>query len=565
MKILNVDDKAENLYLIESLFQGFGHQVVSAANGEEALKHARSQAFNVVVTDLLMPRMDGFQLIRELRRLEAFSRVPIIVYTATYTDAKDEALALSFGADRFLIKPAEAEVLLRVVEDAVKTRLADSSRPAAPKPGEEAVELKAYNQRLIAKLEKKMMDLEQANHALAEDIRRREQAEQERNRLEEQLRQAQKLEAIGTLAGGIAHDFNNVLAGILCASELALLDPGCSPATRGCLEQILKASRRAGELVKQILTFSRQQRIDRRLLDLALIVDDAARFLRSTIPASIALDTELPANLPPVLADPTQIHQVVANLCTNAWHALAGKPDGRIRILLEDVKVSPQLAADHPELRPLNYVRLSVIDNGCGMNEATRAKIFDPFFTTKPPGVGTGLGLSVVHGILHSYDGAILLETAPGRGSTFQLYFPALDKPAPAAAAANGPRRQGSGQQVFLVDDEESLVKMGQRMLEHLGFSATGFTDPEAALEALKTRGADIVLVDLSMPKMDGMRFAKTALAQNPNLPVVLMTGFIATYNTEQVRAQGLRDLLIKPYNLDSLSRTVNSALEAGT
>ena len=568
MKILNADDKAENLYLIETLFRGNGHDVVSVRNGREGLAALEDTRFDAVVSDLLMPVMDGFQLISEIRSRPALEQLAIIVYTATYIDARDEALALNLGADRFVVKPAEPGELLRQVEEAVRDRRAGvrsaSARAVPPSAAEQVVVLKEYNSRLIAKLEKKMVDLESANRALAEDIKRRVAAETERNRLETQLRHAQKMEAIGTMAGGIAHDFNNLLAGIMCAAELGKAEAGDPRAARQAFDEVLAASNRARDLVKQILTFSRQQPVERRALDLAGPVAETVRFLRPTLPAAIELRADLPAGLPAVLADPTQVHQVVANLCTNARHATANRSGASIRVWLEDLRLTQAQAMRQPGLRPCRYVRLSVSDNGCGMDEATRQRVFDPFFTTKPAGVGTGLGLSVVDGIMRASDGAIHLETEPGKGTTFHLYFPAVETADPAPAAAPRAVGHGSGQRIFFVDDEPLLASLGDRLLRHLGYEVSCFTSPLKALDAFKEKGADVVLVDLCMPGMDGIELGRRAMALRPGIPIVLMTGFTATLTVESIRSQGRKGLLLKPFDIESMERTIREVLSAG-
>ncbi len=562
MKILNADDNPENCYFIEALFRGHGHEVISVRNGQEALEAARAGSFDVVVSDLLMPKMDGFQLIRELRADRQLSDIPIVVYTATYTDAKDEALVYDLGADRFLIKPAEGEELLKMVEEAVRQRVNGTWRGAAARPHEDEVSaLKEHNTRLILKLEKKMKDLEEANKALKEDIERRKLAEAERDRLQEQLLQVQKMEAIGTLAGGIAHDFNNILTGILGAAELGVAQANRPQIARKLFASVLSAGIRARDLVRQILIFSRQQAVQREPLDMEVTVREALRFLRSTLPAGVRLKTDFSGPLPSVLADRTHIHQIVTNLCNNAWHAIGGRADGVIQVALQAVQVTPELAQLEPGLHPALYVCLRVTDNGCGMDAATREKAFEPFFTTKPAGLGTGLGLSVVHGILRSYDGAIALESEPGKGTTFRLYFPACQSADGETATCPAHIPRGHGQRILFVDDEPVLAEMGESLLEHLGYLAMPFTNPGQALEAYNQNGADAVLVDLSMPECDGFDFARRALAVRPRVPVILMTGFSADLTLEQVQARGLSGLLSKPYNQESLGRILHEVL----
>jgi len=265
--------------------------------------------------------------------------------------------------------------------------------------------------------------------AVARDVTEQRQAERERAALELQLRQSQKMEAVGTLAGGIAHDFNNIVGAILGNAELARQDVGAGHPALESITEINKAGRRARDLVQQILAFSRKQAFSRSVIALGTMVEEAVKLLQATLPAGVRLAAACAPDAPSVLADPTQIHQVLVNLCTNAWHAMAGRP-GNIDIRLEEVAMDAALAREHAGLRPDRYVRLTVSDTGKGMDAATKERIFEPFFTTKPVGMGTGLGLSVVHGIVQGHGGAITVESAPGTGTTFQLYFPAAG-PAP--------------------------------------------------------------------------------------------------------------------------------------
>ncbi len=562
MKILNADDNPENCYFIEALFSGHGHEVISVRNGQEALEAARAGRFDVVVSDLLMPRMDGFQLIRELRADRHLSDMPIVIYTATYTDAKDEALVYDLGADRFLIKPADGEELLKIVEEAVRQRENGASPGAAVRRQKDEVSaLKEHNNRLILKLEKKMNDLEEANKALKEDIEHRKTAEAERDRLQEQLLQVQKMEAIGTLAGGIAHDFNNILTGILSAAELGVAQADRPQIARKLFASVLSAGIRARDLVRQILIFSRQQAVQRERLDMEATVREALQFLRSTLPSGVRLNTDFLGPVPSVLADRTHIHQIVTNLCNNAWHAIGSRADGLIEVALQAVQVMPERAQLAAGLHPGLYVCLRVTDNGCGMDAATCEKAFEPFFTTKPAGLGTGLGLSVVHGIVRSYDGAIALESEPGKGTTFRLYFPACQSAEGETATCPADIPRGRGQRILFLDDEPVLAEMGESLLEQIGYSAMPFTNPEEALETYRQKGADAVLVDLSMPECDGFDFARRALDVRPQVPIILMTGFSADLTLEQVRARGLSGLLAKPYNQESLGRILSQVL----
>ena len=384
----------------------------------------------------------------------------------------------------------------------------------------------------------------------------------ERKQLESQLRQAQKMEAIGTLAGGIAHDFNNILGAIIGNVDLAKMDVKTGHPARESLDEIGKASLRAKGLVQQILAFSRKQQVTRQPILLANEVREAAGLMRAAIPAAVELHVECAADVPVVLADPTQLHQALMNLCTNAWHALEGRP-GRIAIQVSAHQVDPSFSKLHPDLLPGRYARITVTDNGKGMDAATMERIFEPFFTTKAVGRGTGLGLSAVHGIARSHGGAVLVSSRPGVGSTFELFLPAApDSPAVAAGPARSHREEpmaGKGERVYYLDDEEALVLLATRMLERLGYRVTGFTRAAEALAALKTDTGPIALVvtDFNMPHMSGLQFASEVRALRPGLALVLASGHV----TEELRAEalavGIQAVIYKPNLVDEICRTL--------
>ena len=559
MRILSADDKPENLYMLEALLRGHGHTVDSASNGLDALKLAERGVYDLIISDILMPRMDGFQLCRELKKDARLRHIPFIFYTATYTDPKDASLALSLGADRFLIKPLEADALIREIEEAVAHREPSAVR-LSEEPEDESIYLKEYNARLIAKLEKKMLDLEAANALLMEDISQRERTALERMKLEDKLRQAQKLEAIGTLAGGIAHDFNNILSGIIGFADLGIQDAADPSLSTASFQEILKAGGRARDLVRQILAFSRHREQDRKPLDLEENVRDALRLLRATLPASVEITSELEPGAPKILADSIQVHQVVTNLVTNAWHAL-GDGTGRIGVQLAIFTVDADFARTHPDLRPARYLRLSVSDNGCGMDPATAARIFEPFFTTKEPGRGTGLGLSVVHGIMKSCDGAVSVYSKPGDGTTFHLYFPALDFDAPATTEPEPELLRGSGQRILFIDDEPVLIQLGERFLTRLGYQPVVEKDAAAALALFRAQPFDLVITDLTMPQLSGIDLARRLWEIRPGARVILTTGYTATLDTPRAREIGFRELLLKPYSIQALGDCVQRAL----
>ena len=384
----------------------------------------------------------------------------------------------------------------------------------------------------------------------------------ERRKLEARFVQAQKMESIGRLAGGIAHDFNNILTAVVGNLDLARIEAEGRPLLLQYLEEIAKASRRATDLVKQILTFSRVNPPEREAVAFADVVMEALRLLRASLPAAIRIQTEVVAT-PPVLAHATAIHQVVMNLGTNAWHAIGDRP-GTLKVEIDLVDVDAEFIAQHPGLEPGPHVRLSVSDTGCGMDRATAERIFDPFFTTKPMGQGTGLGLAVVHGIMQSHHGAITVYSRPGEGSTFRLYFPVLRSTADPKETDSTPIPRGRGERILFVDDEQVLATLGKRMLELLGYHVTAKNNALEALEAVRTEpGAfDLVVTDLNMPSMDGARLAGQLLLLQPDLPIILTTGFSTALSPEKMRDLGVRELLDKPSNTRSLGEMVRRVLD---
>ena len=385
-------------------------------------------------------------------------------------------------------------------------------------------------------------------------------AEAERASLQAQLVQAQKMEAIGTLAGGIAHDFNNILMGILGNAEMALEELASWHPAAANLNEVIRAGNRARDAVQRILTFSRKQEPVRRTVALRTIVNEAVILLRATLPSTIDLVVQPIKDAPLVHVDPSQVHQVLMNLATNAAHAI-GNRAGTITLREAVVNVDRDLAATSVELTERRYLRLSVHDSGHGMDPVTLARIFEPFFTTKAPGEGTGLGLAVVHGIIEEHDGAILVESKVGQGTVFHLYFPALDR---AVAPATGPTAIipiGRGEHVLLVDDDAAIVRIGRRMLERLGYRVTAV---ESAAEALTTflanpAGFDLVISDLTMPGKTGLELAREIKAAAPGIKFLLTTGHPDA--VDRVQVPEIDAVLSKPFATARLGHEVDRIL----
>jgi nitrogen-specific signal transduction histidine kinase/ActR/RegA family two-component response regulator len=393
-----------------------------------------------------------------------------------------------------------------------------------------------------------------------EDITERKNAEAERDRLEGQLRQAQKLEAIGTLAGGIAHDFNNILAAILGYGEMAQKDAAEGSAQRRHIDAAISAGMRAKSLVERILAFSRSGMGERVPVHVQSVVMEALEQLQASLPAGITLQRRLDAGDAAVLGDPTQVHQVVMNLCANAVQAM--KSRGTLSIELERVQLdSPRCATSM--LPDGAYVRLAVRDTGVGIAPQVLERIFDPFFTTKEVGVGTGLGLSLVHGIVTDLGGGIDVQSTQGEGAAFTVYLPWQSSvAAPEPVHESVP--EGGGETVLLVDDEEALVRLGEEMIAGLGYEPIGFTSSTAALEAFRAAPErfDAVLSDESMPEMTGSELARAIREIRGDIPIVLMSGYVTAALAHRARDAGVLDVLAKPLVARDIARSLADALQ---
>ena len=390
------------------------------------------------------------------------------------------------------------------------------------------------------------------------------QVEADLRKYELQLHHAQKMESLGTLAGGIAHDFNNILGVILGNAVLACAEVGIDSTSLPYLSEIQKAALRARNLVRQILTFSRGQPPELVTQPLRPIVEETHRMLRSMLPARVELDFTLTDATLHVHADATQIQQVLMNLCTNAWQALEDGI-GRVGIGLEAVELDDGACQRLGGLTRGAYAHLWVSDTGLGMDAATRERIFEPFFTTKPVGQGTGLGLAVVHGIVAGHQGAVNVESEPGRGSVFHLHFPVFepDPAAPAAPSADIEASHGNGRHVLYVDDDETMVVMVTHLLQHAGYQVDGFQNAKQAIEAVREdpEGFDIVVTDYNMPEYSGLDVAQALSRIRPGLPVVISSGYITDELRIDARNVGVKGLLEKENTFQELGNLVGRLL----
>ncbi len=514
VSILVVEDDPGDFGLVRAHLRRAGHKrlddrhavdkdaVIWAKTLAEGVALARSDIPDVVLLDLTLPDSSGLATVRAMRA--AMPEVPLVVLTGQ--DDNELALsALQAGAQDYLVKGQfEHDALGRAVR-----------------------------------------------HALV------------RARLEAQLRESQKMEAIGMLAGGIARDFNNAIATILGNVELARQDMNASPLALESLEEIRKAGARARDLVQQILAFSSKQPTERKPTALAATVEATVQLLRATLPARLSLEVSCDTDVPQVLADTAQITRVLVNLATNAMQARAEGP-GRIVIRLDAVLLDAAYAETHPALHamhakhPGRTARLAVSDDGPGMDAITLARIFEPFFTTRLGDQATGLGLPVVRGIVLAHEGAITVDSAPGKGTTFTLYLPAAEAQleAPSGAAPVAPAACAGGERhILYIDDDEPLVFLMQRLLGRRGFRVSGHIKQSEALEALRAdpQRFCLVVTDYNMPGMSGLDVARAARAIRPDLPVVMASGFIDDELRAQAAEAGVMELIFKADAVEDL------------
>ena len=386
--------------------------------------------------------------------------------------------------------------------------------------------------------------------------------EQEKQQLEEQLRHTQKMEAIGTLAGGISHDFNNILACIMGYTELAISNIYDEITHRQYLNEVLKASKRATDLVKQILTFSHQGKQERKPVQLSLLVKEVLLMMRASLPTTIEIRQNIEAGPAPIMADPVQIHQVLVNLCTNAGHAMR-EEGGVLEIGLADVDIDLNPASQHHDIMQGQYQRLTISDTGCGMDSAIIEKIFIPYFTTRKLGEGTGMGLAMVHGIIKSHDGEIFVNSEPGKGTAFQIFLPTIESKVTTEQEYFVAPLSGSGRILF-VDDEKGLADIGLQMLKGLGYEVVARTSSIEALQLFRVQADkfDLVITDQTMPNMTGADMAREMMRIRPDIPVILCTGYSEIISEAKARAIGIRKFIMKPLVTAEMAIIIKEVLD---
>ena len=563
MKILLVDDLDANLKLLELVLGSQGHRATLAMNGQEALAKARQDPPDLIISDILMPVMDGYALCRAWGEDPALRKIPFIFYTATYLTEEDEAFALSLGAAAFLRKPMEPEPFLAQVNRVLGRPLADTPTPVDVAIPDEGTFLKLYNERLVHKLDqrtqllaKRVEELQQVEAMLRLKSVALEAAASE-------LRQAQKMEAVGRLAGGVAHDFNNMLNVILINAELSLQATDLTPSQGKFVQEIKHAAERSADLTRQLLAFSRKQPALPRCIDLNQVVRENWKMLLRMIEGDIELDFRPAPALDPVFMDPSQITQMLTNLVINSRDALPGA--GTISIETAKVQVEADSALIYEALTPGSYVRLTVSDTGTGMDAHTLEHLFEPFFTTKGEGRGTGLGLSTVYGIVKQNNGAISVYSNPGLGTSMKIYLPvcqegeSLQEPGPEAASPRGTET------ILVAEDEKPMLEVIRTVLEGMGYTVLAAASPLATvlLGSQHPGPIHLLITDVVMPGLNGKELQEYLTQARPGLKVLFMSGYTGDILAKRGLMREETQFLQKPFRMVDLARKVREVLDS--
>ncbi len=538
--ILIVDDDVESLNLLSELLLRAGYRVRAADNGPMAIRSAKIKTPHLVLLDVKMPEMDGYEVCRQLKTNPTTREIPILFISA-YGDAINKVEGFDLGGVDFISKPIDGpEVLARV-----KTHL----------------DLYQLTHRLEKQVHQRTADLAAANQRLESQNQENARSQREVGELARQLRQTQKLEALGTLAGGIAHDFNNILSSIIGFTELALEDAQKGSTTEDNLNEVILAGNRAKELVNQILAFARKSEETPIPVQIGLVAKEVLRLLRATIPTTIKIKQHISSRAH-VMCDPAQIHQIFMNLCTNAAQSM-DEVGGEMTVEVLDISIQQRLQMEASTIAPGTYVQIKISDSGCGISRDALDHIFDPYFTTKTPNEGTGLGLSVVHGIVTGNGGAIGAASQVGSGSVFTVYLPTTDCcETISVGETDAPPRGYEG--ILIVDDEMAVAKMYGNALERQGYTVTICTNSQAALALFRTdpKRFDLVLTDMTMPNLTGEALAREVRRIRPEIPIMLCTGYHKVMTEEEALQKGFDAFEMKPLTKSILLKTVRKVLD---
>ena len=535
-----MDDDVDDLNLLSDLLVQSGYRVRAASNGQIAIISVKAKAPDLILLDVKMPDIDGYAVCHMLKSDPSTREIPVIFISA-YCDTIDKVGGFDLGGVDFITKPFDGpEVLARI-----RTHLT----------------LNQLTHRLEKLVDQRTADLEAANQKLESKIQENVKSQKEMGNLSRQLRQTQKLEAIGTLAGGIAHDFNNILSSIIGFTELALEDTQKGSMMEDNLNEVMLAGNRAKDLVNQILTFARKSEETPIPVQIGLVAKEVLRLLRATIPSTINIKQDIRSTAH-VMSDPGQIHQIIMNLCTNSAQSMEAV-GGELQVEVMDKKLTKSLRIDASAISPGNYVQIRITDSGCGIKDGDLEHIFDPYFTTKTPNEGTGLGLSVVHGIVTGYGGAIDATSRFGFGSVFTVYLPTSDCCATIPIReTDTPMRGFEG--VLIVDDEMAVAKLYGKALERQGYTVTMCTNSQAALALFRAEPQrfDLVLTDMTMPFLSGDELAREVRLIRPDIPVILCTGYHKQMTENEALQEGFDAFEMKPLTKAMLLNTVRKVLD---
>jgi DNA-binding response OmpR family regulator len=544
--IMIVDDEKENIEFLRDLLGQFGFNLMAASNGEDALRLLKNSLPDIILLDVLIPEMDGFEVCRRIKENRKTKDIPILFMTAL-TDPVNKVTGLELGGADYITKPFQKEeVLARLKTHFVIRQL--------------QLQLQKTRQTLDDEVFFRTRELTKSNEQLKNELI-------EQKRMEKILKQAQKMEAVSTLSRGIAHDFNNILSIIIGYCDLAAMEKAPESSTIGnSLEKIHAAAFRAKELVQHLLTFCRETDQEKTHIRITPVLNSVINFMKPDFPSSIELKMDLKEETGTILADTAKIQQLLLNLFRNAVQAMAGT-GGKLTIGLNPIFLDSEQASNCPNMASGHYARILVQDTGPGMDPEILERVFDPYFTTKEPKEGTGLGLAVAFGIAASHGGTILVESLPGKGSSFEVLLPLRQTGQDGSYTGQDrdlPRGTGH---VMLVDDEESLVEFGKIVLERAGYTVEGYASGMEALEAFKKNPQkyDLIITDHIMPKLQGLDLAGKMLEIRNNIPVLLCTGTKSETLIALAKASGIIDILQKPIPMKTLVKTINRLLEKNT
>ncbi|HID77709.1 MAG TPA: response regulator [Planctomycetaceae bacterium] len=529
-RILVVDDKPDNQALVSLVLEEQGHEVLTAANGREGLQVAIAELPDVILLDVMMPDMSGIEVCRKLKEDERTRAVPVILVTAMGLN-ENVVAGLDAGADDYVSKPFNAEVLAARVRAALRTK-------------------ESYD--AVAEL----------NRQLRQEIEYRRQVEETLEKKEAQLRQAQKMEAVGTLAGGIAHEFNNLLQAIRGYTTFAMDDLEPGQQAHQDLEQVVAAVDRAASLTSQLLRFSRAETLEREHLNLNDTVRIVIKMLRPLIGEHIDVEAHLGEDVCPVYADPGSLQQVLLNLCINARDAMP--LGGKLTITTRTVVITDAESENYPDIGPGVYASIAVTDTGCGMPPEVKDRVFEPFFTTKGVGKGTGLGLAIVYGVVRQHKGTIDVYSEPGRGTTFRIYLPASHEDV-AATASGGHEDVPGGTETILIGEDDAVVReVAARVLRRAGYTVLEAQDGDEVVRMFDEHGrrVSLVLLDVVMPKLDGHAVYAELKRRHPGVPVIFCTGYDPRADQTQFVHEAGIPVVEKPFDPVRLLQLVRRTLD---